>query len=75
MTPGRLFAELTPQLRVATAVTPFVVALLVRVLLGRSLFTRWLITISTMWFMANIMLAPYSLGMRQDLMRLPSVFH
>ena len=74
MTPGRLFAELTPQLRVATAVTPFVVAILVRLLLGRSLFTRWLITISTMWFMANIMLAPYSLGVRRGLMRLPSVF-
>lgn len=74
MEPERLFEELTPQLRVAVAVAPFVVALVMRVILGRSQLTRWLVTLSTMWFAINVLLAPYSTGMRQDLMRLPSAF-
>jgi hypothetical protein len=65
---------LTPNARVATAVAPFVVALIVRLLMGRNNLTRWLVTLSTMWFAINVLLAPYSAGMRQDLVSLQQMF-
>jgi len=65
---------LTPDARVGTAVAPFVVAMLLRLLLGRTEFTRWTIALSTMWFAANVLLAPYSAGVRQDLMELSNHF-
>ena len=74
MVPGSLLEALTPNARVATAVTPFAVALLVRLLLGRNHLTRWLVTLSTMWFAINVMLAPYSTNMRQDLVNLEQIF-
>ena len=58
---------LTPEARVETAVVPIVIAMLLRLLLGRSQFTRWTILIGTMWFAMNVLLAPYSDGIRQDL--------
>jgi hypothetical protein len=66
--------KLTPHARVATAVLPFVVAIVLRIVLGRSLFTRMLISISTMWFVANVLMAPYSTGMRQDIHQLEYYF-
>jgi len=41
-----------------------------RIILGRGNLTRWLITLSTMWFAINVLMAPYSAGMRQDLVDL-----
>ena len=69
---GILFDRLTPDERVMTAVIPFVVAMLLRVVLGRTQFTRWAITLGTMWFAFNVLLAPYSTGIRQDLFDLGS---
>jgi uncharacterized membrane protein len=66
--------ELTPDMKVATAVAPFVIAMLLRLLLGRTQFTRWTIMISTMWFAINVLLAPYSAGVRQDLVDLGNQF-
>jgi hypothetical protein len=65
---------LTPDARVGTAVAPFVVAMLLRLLLGRTQFTRWSIAIGTMWFAINVLLAPYSAGVREDLMELSNHF-
>jgi hypothetical protein len=72
--PGTIFDDLTPHVRVATAVAPFVGALILRVALGRNGFTRWVVTLSTMWFAINILMAPYSAGMRQDISTLTSMF-
>ena len=70
MSPGDIFNDLTPHARVVTAVLPFVIALSVRLVLGNNLLTRWLISLSVMWFAANILMAPYSTGMRQDIRNL-----
>jgi hypothetical protein len=70
MSPGDIFNDLTPHARVVTAVLPFVIALSVRLVLGNNLLTRWLISLSVMWFAANILMAPYSAGMRQDIRNL-----
>jgi hypothetical protein len=65
---------LTPDLRVMTAVIPFVVAMLLRLILGRTQLTRWAITVSTMWFAFNVLMAPYSADIRQDLLDLGNKF-
>ena len=67
MLPGDLFSELSPHARVATAVAPFVVALLLRIILGNCRTTRWMISLGTVWFAVNVLMAPYSAGMRQDI--------
>lgn len=66
--------DLTPDVRVAAAVAPFVIAMLLRAILGRTQFTRWSTMIATMWFAINVLLAPYSAGMRQDLLDLGNRF-
>ena len=55
-----MFEELSPHLRVATAVAPIAIALGIRLLLGANALTRWLVTLSTLWFAANVMMAPGS---------------
>ena len=65
-----LFEDLTPHARVATAVTPFVIAILLRIVLGRNRLTRMLISAGTMWFAINVLMAPYSAKMRDDIQQL-----
>lgn len=67
---GTIFERLTPYARVATAITPFLLAIIVRLMFGKNQVTRALLSISTIWFLANVLVAPYSYGMRQDLMNL-----
>ncbi len=57
-------------MRVAIAVAPFVLAILIRLLLGGNTFTRWLFTLSVVWFAANVLIAPYSTVVRQDIRKL-----
>jgi hypothetical protein len=76
MLPGRIFAHLSPYARVLTAVTPFLVAIVLRLIFGKNRVTRALLSVSTMWFAANVFMAPYSYGMRQDLVNLRrAMFH
>jgi hypothetical protein len=65
---------LSPHARVATAVAPFAAAMLLRVALGTNRFVQWLIWVSTMWFLINVLLAPYSPGMSADLVSLRRLF-
>ena len=68
MDPGSILDGLSPYARVATAVAPFVAALIMRIAFGRSRITRWMVTIATTWFAINVLLAPYSARMRQDIL-------
>jgi len=70
MSPGDIFAGLTPHARVATAVLPFVIAVFTRAILGSNTLTRWLMSLGVMWFAANVLMAPYSAGMRADIRNL-----
>jgi hypothetical protein len=65
-----LFDRLTPYARVVTAITPFLAAIVMRLLFGKNQVTRALLSVSTIWFALNVFLAPYSYGMRQDLVNL-----
>lgn len=69
-----LLDELSPHARVATAVAPFAVAMALRLLLGRNRLTQMLISIGTMWFAINVLVAPYAARMRQDIQNLPYMF-
>jgi hypothetical protein len=62
--------HLSPYARLMTAVLPFLVALMLRFILGKNRVTRGLISLSTAWFLVNVLLAPYSEGMRRDLQEL-----
>ena len=73
MSPGNIFADLSPHARVVTAVLPFALAIFVRLLVGNNLFSRWLISLSVLWFAANVMMAPYSAGLRQEIRNLRSL--
>ena len=70
MFPGTIFDRLSPYARVVTAVMPFLSAIVLRLIFGKNRFTRGLLSISTIWFALNVFLAPYSYGMRQDLVNL-----
>jgi hypothetical protein len=73
VTPGQLLNTFSPNARVATAVLPFVVAMLVRLMFGKSRVTGWLITAATVWFAVNVLMAPYSARMQQDLRNMGSL--
>jgi hypothetical protein len=72
--PFEVLENLSPHARVATAVLPFVVAMVLRLALGRGRLTSWLITGSTVWFAINVLAAPYSARMRQDIYDLQNIF-
>jgi hypothetical protein len=70
VSPGHLLDQLSPYARVATAVAPFCVVMLARLIWGKSQTMSWLITASTVWFVINVLAAPYSAPMRQEIQNL-----
>jgi hypothetical protein len=64
------FQHLSPYARVVTAITPFLAAIVCRLLVGNNRITRTLLSVSVFWFATNVLMAPYSYGMRQDLVNL-----
>jgi hypothetical protein len=67
---ARIFDHLSPYARVVTAITPFLAAIVCRLIFGKNRVTRVLLSVSTVWFAVNVFMAPYSYGMRQDLVNL-----
>ena len=75
MLPGFTLDAVTPDARVATAVAPFVVAMVVAGrILGEAISPAGWLPSSTMWFAFNVLMAPYSAGMRQELVDLQQMF-
>jgi hypothetical protein len=70
MAPENLLDGLSPHARVVTALLPFVIAMAMRLLMGRTRTASWLITLATVWFAVNVLMAPYSDHMRQDIRNL-----
>ena len=64
---GSILSHLSPYARVLTAVAPFLLAIAIRFIYGQNRVTRMLLSIGTMWFAVNILLAPLSTGMQRDL--------
>jgi hypothetical protein len=70
MSPGSLVDAISPHARVATALIPFLAALVLRLLFGKNRVTRAALSVATMWFAINVLIAPYSFDMRQEILRL-----
>lgn len=66
--------DLSPHARVATALAPFLLAIVLRLILGKNKVTRLLLSLSTTWFAINILMTPYSSRMRDDLNSIRSMF-
>ena len=71
---SRIFEDLSPHARVATAILPFVAAMLLRLILGKNRLTQVLVSVSTTWFAVNVLMAPLSDGMRRDILDVRSWF-
>ena len=67
-------SDLSPHARVATALAPFLVAIVLRLIMGKNKVTRLLLSITTTWFAINILLTPYSARMREDISNIPAMF-
>jgi len=74
MSPGNLIDLLSPHARVATALLPFLAAIVMRLVIGKNRLTRAMLSLSTMWFAINVLLAPFSLGLRRELLDLRLLF-
>ncbi|MBZ5583600.1 MAG: hypothetical protein LAQ30_15605 [Acidobacteriia bacterium] len=74
MSPLGILDELSPHVRVATAVAPFCIAMALRVVAGRSKAVGALISAGVVWFALNVLAAPFSAGMQRDLGSLQSWF-
>jgi hypothetical protein len=70
MLPEYLWDSLSPYTRVTTAVLPFVGAIILRLLLGKSRASGWLVTLATAWFAANVLMAPFSANMQHEIREL-----
>ena len=71
-----LMAEIATTHNVAATrnVGPFAASMILRFALGSNRFIQWLIWLCTMWFLINVLLAPYSPGMRDDFLTLRRLF-
>jgi hypothetical protein len=65
--PEYLLQDLSPKARVITAVLPFALAMMLRLLLGRTRTASWLVMLATVWFAVNVLMAPLSEPMRRDI--------
>lgn len=70
MWPGALFDQITPHARVATALIPFLSALVLRLIVGKNRLTRAALSLATMWFAINVLLTPYSAEMQREILTL-----
>jgi hypothetical protein len=59
--PFELFERLSPNTRVAAALIPFLLALVMRLLLGKNRVTEAVLWLATLWFTFSLIMAPISL--------------
>lgn len=71
---GSVVDTISPHARVATALIPFLAALVLRLVMGKNRFTRAVLSLATMWFAINVLLAPYSVEMRREILNLGTRF-
>lgn len=69
-----ILEDLSPHARVATALAPFLMAIILRLVVGKNRLTRVLLSLSTTWFAINILLTPYSARMQDDINSIRAMF-
>jgi hypothetical protein len=65
---GSLVDAMSPHARVATALIPFLLAIVLRLVFGKSRVTRGSLSLATLWFAINVLLAPYSAELRSEIL-------
>ena len=53
---------------------PFLAALVLRLIIGKNGLTRAVLALATMWFAINVLMAPYSLEIRREILSLGTRF-
>ncbi|HUI53804.1 MAG TPA: hypothetical protein VLY04_02460 [Bryobacteraceae bacterium] len=71
---GSFLERLSPYLRVGSAVAPIVIAIVLRLWYGKTRLTRVILSVTAMWFAANLLMLPYSQSMRQEVSRIRARF-
>jgi hypothetical protein len=71
---GSLIDSLSPHARLISALLPILIAVVVRFLFGGSRLTNTMVTVATVWFTVNVLAAPYSFQMQQDIESVRQVF-
>lgn len=74
MGPVSFFDDLGPHARVAIALAPFLIAIVLRLILGKNRVTRILLSVSTTWFAIIVLLTPYSSHVQNDIESIRSIF-
>ncbi len=64
--PASAMHPLSPYARVGIALTPFLAAVLLRLIFGHNRTTGVLISIGTAWFATIILLAPFSVELERE---------
>jgi hypothetical protein len=64
---GDLFDSFYPHARLASAIVPVVITVILRFVFGSGKVVNTLVSIATVWFTVNVLAAPYSFRMQQDL--------
>jgi len=67
MPAGAFFGEFSPLSQVAAAVSPFIIAMILRLMFGRKRWTEVVVTIATSWFFVNVLIAPYAVDIQREL--------
>jgi len=71
---GSVLEKLSPFVRVGSAVAPIIIAIALRLWYGKTRLTRILLSVTTMWFAANLLMLPYSQSVRQEVSRIRARF-
>jgi hypothetical protein len=65
-----IIGQFGPYERVLTAVVPFVLAMALRFAFGSNRLTRALVSASTIWFLVNVLMTPFSERMQREIFSL-----
>jgi len=74
MWPAEFLDALGRRAQVAIALVPFLAALVMRLAFGKNRLTRAILSLSTTWFAINVLIAPYSQHLRQQILGLSRIF-
>ena len=74
VSPGSLLESFYPHARLASAIIPIVITVIMRFVFGSGKLVNTLVSIATVWFTVNVLAAPYSFQMQQDLEQVRQLF-
>ncbi len=74
MSLGGLFDFFYPHVRLASALLPIAITITLRFVFGSGKVVNTMVSIATVWFAVNVLAAPYSFQMQQDIESVRRIF-